>query len=682
MANTVVFNAETSGFVQGVKSAEKQTTQSFGVMEKASKGMDDSFAKLGNQIKGLVGAYLGIQGVRKVIDFFGDCATKAGEQEKAVLRLNQALVNTGIYTPQVSKHLQELASNLQKVTIYGDETTLKAVGMAQQFARLREDELVKMIPLIQDMASALEMDLNSAAMLVGKTLGSETNALSRYGITLSDTKDKGQKLNELMIKLQARFGGQAQEEAKGYAGQMKMLNNEWGDMKERVGAELIPVIREFIPIIKELAPVIEAVAGNIVKMVKKILNLRDIQKEVSDDMKGRLSVDLMDINKNILDLCKSYGFFVDENNKVYDALQRPVPVNNLPDELRHKLKVLFEEAKIVQEQLGKLETPTVKARPPIVEPEPAKKKDKKKQVESIWAEEVTAIAKQRLDDWITYKNEVMIIDTEMMMEKDQQEMIMEQIKYARSVGLLDEYLARHKEAMEVLKKQNKEKDLMCMMADKFLYESSAKFMQLYIGKSMKGNEALVKATEYGARMMLSFVLDMISKMAAEKAAMYWADSLANPAMIPAAIAMSAVAGAAAGASAVNRDIASRHAQETQPMDVNNEVRIIDTEMKMEKDQQEMIMKQIEYARSVGLLDEYLARHKEAMEVLKKQNVVNTGAGTGGGGETETTNISRPSQAINITPTLIINAGAVDRETANRFFNEDFVPWFQRWTENI
>ena len=97
-----------------------------------------------------------------------------GEQELAERKLEQALgsVNTGLLNQ---------ASALQEVTSFGDEAIISAQSLLAAFIK-DEDQLKKATIATLDLAAAKGMDLNSAADLLGKTLGSSTNSLSRYGI--------------------------------------------------------------------------------------------------------------------------------------------------------------------------------------------------------------------------------------------------------------------------------------------------------------------------------------------------------------------------------------------------------------------------------------------------------------------------------------------------------------------
>lgn len=162
------------------------------------------------------------------------------EQEQAVNKLNQAMANSGMYSQELSKRYQEQASALQKVTLFGDEAIVNAQANIQAMIGQREvsQGLTK---ATLDFAQAMGMDLANASEVIGKTIGSSTNMLGRYGIEIDSTKSKAEKM-ELVIKaLNARFGGQAEAAAQGL-GVIGRLKNAFSDYMETVGARFAPFV--------------------------------------------------------------------------------------------------------------------------------------------------------------------------------------------------------------------------------------------------------------------------------------------------------------------------------------------------------------------------------------------------------------------------------------------------------
>ena len=108
--------------------------------------------------------------------------------------------------------LERQAGILQKVTRFGDEETLAAAARLAAFVK-EEDQIRRLIPLIQDFATAKQMDLASAAELVGKSLGSSTNALTRYGIEVSGQVGSQERFNTLMENMTKQVDGAAEAAA-------------------------------------------------------------------------------------------------------------------------------------------------------------------------------------------------------------------------------------------------------------------------------------------------------------------------------------------------------------------------------------------------------------------------------------------------------------------------------------
>jgi hypothetical protein len=104
-----------------------------------------------------------------------------------------------------------------------------------------------------DFATAMGVDLQTAMSLVGKTLGSSTNALARYGIQIDMSGDKEAKLSELTEQLTQKFGGAAQAAADTSIGAFKQFDNAVGDLKESFGAAIADGAEPFLRALTGLA---------------------------------------------------------------------------------------------------------------------------------------------------------------------------------------------------------------------------------------------------------------------------------------------------------------------------------------------------------------------------------------------------------------------------------------------
>jgi len=226
------------------------------------KALDRTKAALGG-----IGRAAKFAGVA-IVGFIGVSLKAFRGQEKAVNSLNQSLVNQGIFTAQLSKKYQDLASGLQKVTTFGDEAIISA--QAQLQAYLGQNEVTEdLLKSTLDFAAAMGVDLKTASDLVGKTIGSSTNALSRYGISLEAGLSPSEKLVAVQEELNKKFGGQAAAAAEG-TGKLIQMKNAFGDVLEVIGERFAPIVSKVAVILTKLAEDFQKNEGALSKLVAGI----------------------------------------------------------------------------------------------------------------------------------------------------------------------------------------------------------------------------------------------------------------------------------------------------------------------------------------------------------------------------------------------------------------------------
>lgn len=211
-----------------------------------------SMKKFGNNMKSL-GRTIST-GLTLPIIAFGAASVKAfDEQIKAETKLRTALGDSA----EAFDVLKKQAQDLQKITIFGDEATLEAQSFLAQLG-LNADAILRLTPLIQDFATAQGIQLTDAAKLVAKSVGSSTNALSRYGLQIEGTVGEQDRLESAVNALSKAFGGQSEAIAKEGLGPLQQLKNELGDVSEKFGE----IVLEFIdPLTKGLEKISDALSS-------------------------------------------------------------------------------------------------------------------------------------------------------------------------------------------------------------------------------------------------------------------------------------------------------------------------------------------------------------------------------------------------------------------------------------
>jgi len=192
---------------------------------------------------------------------FGAASVKAfDDQVKAETKLRTSLKGN----EEAFKRLAKQARELQKETLFGDEATIEAQSFLAQLG-LNEQAILKLTPLIQDFATAQGIGLTDAAKLVAKSVGSSTNALSRYGIQIEGAVGSSDRLDSAVGALSTAFGGQAKAIAKEGLGPLTQLKNELGDVSEEFGKLVL----------EQIEPLKQSLQG----LAERLRNLTPAQKE-------------------------------------------------------------------------------------------------------------------------------------------------------------------------------------------------------------------------------------------------------------------------------------------------------------------------------------------------------------------------------------------------------------------
>ena len=236
----VVINAEVEKALRDLGLLEKQTDKN----EKSFEKFAQSATKIGKTMSLAVTAPLTAAAAAFV--------NLADKQIQAEAALGNALRATGQEVDGTVASLKDYTAQLQDATTYGDEAQLSALALVTQLSNLNEAGLKQVLPGLLDFSTAMGVDLQTAASLVGKTLGSSTNALSRYGIELDATASTSQKLAQLTDQLQSKFGGAAATAAQAGLGPFRQLKNSVGDLGEEFGTLLLPAIDDVIGVISDV----------------------------------------------------------------------------------------------------------------------------------------------------------------------------------------------------------------------------------------------------------------------------------------------------------------------------------------------------------------------------------------------------------------------------------------------
>jgi hypothetical protein len=229
-------------------------------MGRASKAMEETgkrMSDLGKTLSTRVTAPLVAMGALSVRAF--------GIQEKAELQLRAALQANGREVDKLFGRYSAFASEMQRVTVVGDETTLAMLAQAESFG-LSADNAERAVKNSIAMQSAFGVNAQSALRYTAALEQGNATMLTRYIPSLRDITDESEKVAEAQRILGNAFSS-AEAEAQGSAGQITQLKNAFGDLMEVVGGVIAEAIMPFIKRAKQMAEQLQTIDREILKTV-------------------------------------------------------------------------------------------------------------------------------------------------------------------------------------------------------------------------------------------------------------------------------------------------------------------------------------------------------------------------------------------------------------------------------
>lgn len=228
-------NDKMSGTLQKIeKSVDKFGKTSQKSMDKTNTSIDKVVKNFTRLAIGIGSAIAVAQGFKVLVRTIKLVVEASSRQEDAVKGVEASLLATGRAVATTSAELQAFARHLQGITRFGDEVSLSAVEMLAQLTTLDSKGLQKALETSIGLAETFGFDLKQSAILVGKSIGSTTNALIRYGIQIDAQASQQEKLNQMLVNA-GTFFEVATQKAKTFSGLLARLTNAWGDLLETLG---------------------------------------------------------------------------------------------------------------------------------------------------------------------------------------------------------------------------------------------------------------------------------------------------------------------------------------------------------------------------------------------------------------------------------------------------------------
>lgn len=233
--------ANTKGYEAGINKVQKTTKNFSASLSKVIQGLGKNglvgaMGSIGLASAGLT-ATLGavVKIAKQVSQTIGECTEAYKKQLIAERQLETAINNNPLVTRSAKKRLTEFASEMQKVSNYGDEELIPMMANLVSLGRT-EEETMKIMAVAMDMSASGSMSLDTAINQLNATLNGNIGRLGQQNAELKGLTEEELKSGKAVEILGEKFKGLAQSTVD----TSKQLKNIKGDFKEAIGEFTLP----------------------------------------------------------------------------------------------------------------------------------------------------------------------------------------------------------------------------------------------------------------------------------------------------------------------------------------------------------------------------------------------------------------------------------------------------------
>lgn len=237
----IAIRAEVDKALADMKKTEKAVTET----EKSTKKLSATFAQLRDFMQGPVAAAEKVaNGFKKVYAAGKELYDAYGKDELATIRLNAALQNNSSLTYTASARFEELASSLQKVSIFGDDEIKTLISQLAAMGRT-EEQINDIVKASANFASATGRNLVDTGLQINKTFSGLAGELGEANGGIRALSQEQLKNGDAVKILNKQYEGFTEKVGKGATGSATQLKNATTDLKESIGGLIALDVKKF-----------------------------------------------------------------------------------------------------------------------------------------------------------------------------------------------------------------------------------------------------------------------------------------------------------------------------------------------------------------------------------------------------------------------------------------------------
>ena len=181
-----------------------------------------------------------------------DAVKAAAEDERSSRILEEQLKKTVGANDEMVTSVENYISRTQERIGVQDDKLRPAFG---RLLRSTEDvtKAQELLNIATDISVATGKDLDTVAGALAKSYDGNDTALGRLGLGIDNSILKTGDFDDIMVVLKKNFEGFADKEAKTFEGQLRLVNIQFDEAKEKIGVKLLPVMGNLLTMVTEVS---------------------------------------------------------------------------------------------------------------------------------------------------------------------------------------------------------------------------------------------------------------------------------------------------------------------------------------------------------------------------------------------------------------------------------------------
>ncbi len=242
-------------------------------LSKASKDFANFSKQASSSLDGVKSAFSGlaaIAGTALAAFSFKKITDAAIEQEKAINNMNSSLALTGEYSKSASQDMIAFADQLQKNSMYSDDTALSLVGLTKQLGATNA-QTKEIIQAAADLSSVTGDSLDSSVEKLSRTLSGNAGRLAQTEQGLKGLTEQQLKSGVGIDIIAKKYHDMASQMTNTFGGAVQQTSNGFEDLLKAMGS-LITQNPVFIKVIKLIGQGFNDLADYIKKNKNELIN--------------------------------------------------------------------------------------------------------------------------------------------------------------------------------------------------------------------------------------------------------------------------------------------------------------------------------------------------------------------------------------------------------------------------